>query len=308
MALSLLPLAMHGKAWTPETLPMVHLEDARKYVCNPDGVLSPAVADSIDAILFALERDKGIETVVVAVKRIEGGDPYTFAMDLGRRYGIGSKKQSTGLIVLLSTDDRCYQILTGNGLEGTLPDALCRRVENRIMIPYLKKRDWNNAMLRSMQSINSIIRQDSTLAPDNDKMEDNSAWVALLAIPIFLILLLLFCQKNKSGKRHCPICRRQTMEKRQTQSFIDKRGVMRTKTVWVCSHCGHIEIVDDENDNNQSGIGNGCLLFPLVFLGGGRGGFGGGFGRGGFGGGGGFTGGGSFSGGSFGGGGSGGRF
>ena len=55
-------------AWTPETLPMVHLADARRYVCNPDGLMSAAAVDSTDAVLHRLEREKGIESLVVIVR------------------------------------------------------------------------------------------------------------------------------------------------------------------------------------------------------------------------------------------------
>ena len=91
-------------------------------VCNPDGVLSADATQRTNLLLKALEKDKGIQTVVVVVKQLEGDDPYQFGMDLARKYGIGNK-QRTGLIVILATEDRSYQILTGNGLEGTLPDA-----------------------------------------------------------------------------------------------------------------------------------------------------------------------------------------
>lgn len=128
-----------ARKWTPETLPMVHLKDATKYVCNPDGILKPATVDSADALLSALERDKGVQTVVVVVKQLEGDDPYSFGMALGKRYGIGDGKQRTGLILILATEDRSYQLLTGNGLEGTIPDAISRRIQNRVMVPELKR-------------------------------------------------------------------------------------------------------------------------------------------------------------------------
>ena len=131
--------AADATLWTPEALPMVHLQDAHKWVCNPDGILSPAIVDSVDNIINHLNQEKGIEAVVVVVKRVEGGDCYTFGMDLSRKYGIGSKNYNTGLIVILSTEDRAYQILTGTGLEGTLPDAICKRIEIRKMIPKMKQ-------------------------------------------------------------------------------------------------------------------------------------------------------------------------
>ena len=55
-----LPLTGLAGKWTPETLPMVHLKDARRYVCNPDGVLSQAAVDSTDNLLQALEKEKGV--------------------------------------------------------------------------------------------------------------------------------------------------------------------------------------------------------------------------------------------------------
>ena len=81
-------------AWTPETLPMVHLADARRYVCNPDGLMSAAAVDSTDTVLHRLEREKGIESLVVIVRQIEGGDPYEFGMALARKYGVGSQSGS----------------------------------------------------------------------------------------------------------------------------------------------------------------------------------------------------------------------
>mgnify|MGYP000106838020 CR=1 FL=1 len=41
--------------WTVDNLPMVHLQDARRYVCDPDGLLSVAARDSADRMLARLE-------------------------------------------------------------------------------------------------------------------------------------------------------------------------------------------------------------------------------------------------------------
>lgn len=79
--------------WTVDNLPMVHLQDARRYVCDPDGLLSVAARDSADRMLARLEQTKGIESVVVIVKRLEGGDCYEFGMQLARQYGVGSKSR-----------------------------------------------------------------------------------------------------------------------------------------------------------------------------------------------------------------------
>lgn len=290
LLLLLLPLALEAKKWRADNIEMVYLKDSTQYVCNPDGVLGQNALQVTNQILRSLETDKGVQTVVVVVKQLEGDDPFSFGMDLSRRYGIGNK-QSTGLILILATEDRSYQILTGHGLEGTLPDALCNRVESRIMVPLLKKGDWDAAIVETVKALDKIIRGDDSIANDTD---DDDPWSAIIvgvctilgAILLFF-LLVYFSQKNcpKCGTKHsCTIAR---------EEFIIVEGNRRKRTTWRCRKCGHTFITEtDENNLHNPGSGIG----PTLLMGGMRGGSGRGFG------------GGSFGGGSFGGGGAGGRF
>ena len=127
-------VAAPARTWTPEEVPIPRLQDVRRYVSNPEQILSAATVDSLDRLLGALERDRGVQTLVVVVDRLKGDDPYRFAMTLARKYGVGNRETRTGLVVVLATGDRSYQFLTGNGLEGTLPDGLIQQIEDRIFI------------------------------------------------------------------------------------------------------------------------------------------------------------------------------
>lgn len=289
------PLGSAAAGWTPETLPMVHLEDARRYVCNPDGVLSSTAVSRTDSLLMHLERDKGVEAVVVVVNHIEGDDPYAFGMALSRKYGIGSKTQNSGLIVILAVADRSYQILTGSGLEATLPDAICRRLQNRIMVPALKRGDWNGAIVNTIIALDRYIRNDDELTADADSGSGlNDRIIGLIlaaAVLVFIMCIYFFTQR-----RRCPQCGKRTM--RITDSRRIRTGTgYKVRRKWRCSSCGYTETTD--HDDRSGGLHAGPWLPPFI-LGGGRG-LGLGRGTGGFGG-------GSFGGGSFGGGGSGGRF
>ena len=209
---SILPLYTSAAAWKVKDIPMVHLKDARKYACNPDGVLSPAAVDSIDAILFALEKKRGVQTALVAIKRVEGGDCYEFAMELGRMHGIGSSKQNTGLIIVLSTEDRCYQILTGRGLEGSLPDAICRRIENKFMLPYLKEGNWDEAMLQGVKAVDRVLSGDTTLLSEGTpgkgtNSNSDKAIAAIIVIGAFVLFFFIAKSKEKKN-RVCPRCKK----------------------------------------------------------------------------------------------------
>lgn len=282
--------------WTVDNLPMVHLQDARRYVCDPDGLLSVAARDSADRMLARLEQTKGIESVVVIVKRLEGGDCYEFGMQLARKYGVGSKKQNSGLIVVVSTEDRGYYILTGRGLEGALPDAICRRIQNRYMVPALKAGNWDEAVVASVLAITRYVQGDHSLSPAQRTDDDTfSMWAGLFVAMAIVALMIVIARRDRRSRR-CPQCHKGQMVVTHRQRFRAPDGRMMMRVTRQCSRCGYTELVDedDEDDDHHTGMLAG---FPFLFMGGGHGhGGGGGFG------------GGSFGGGSFGGGGSGGRF
>ena len=135
--------SLQAKEYTVKEIPMVHLQDRTRYVSNPDGILSPSSVATMDSILYALEQKTGIQTLVVAVTGIEGGDCFDFAYRLGKEMGVGQKERDNGLVILLSTDERCVQFATGYGLEGVLPDAICKRIQSRYMVEHLGKDDWD---------------------------------------------------------------------------------------------------------------------------------------------------------------------
>lgn len=289
----LLPLSILAERWTIDALPMVHLQDARRYVCNPDGVMSQAAVDSTDRVLYAMERDKGVQTVVVVVKQLEGGDAYQFGMELGRKYGVGSKTQRTGLIIILSTEDRQYYILTGNGLEGTLPDAICRRIENRVMVPSLREEKWDSAIVGTVKSIDGYVRGDESLKAETASDDDEVAQLIGFGLAAILGMLFFGLVIYASKQSKCPRCKQAHLRVVKRQRV--KVGALSTwqqRVTYRCPRCGHEEVKYEDDDS----FNGGSVVPPIIMGGFGSSGKGGGFNIG------------SFGGGSFGGGGSGGGF
>ena len=140
-------ICLQAKKYTIQDIPMVHLEDRMRYVSNPDSILADSIVAMMDSMLYALEEKTGIQTMVVAVTGIKGGDCFDFSLRLGKEKGVGQQGRNNGLVILLSTEERCVQFATGYGLEGALPDAICKRIQSKYMVPYLGKGDWNTGML-----------------------------------------------------------------------------------------------------------------------------------------------------------------
>lgn len=287
-------LSLYATKWSAQSLPMPYLQDERKHVCNPDQVISLAAEDSINARLYALEHEKGIQAIFVAVEHIDGDDPYTFGMELGRKYGIGSKN-NTGLIVILASKDRSYYILTGNGLEGTLPDAICRRIENRTMVPLLQEGKWSEAMAETARDIDRYIRKDPTLFNNDNEEDDEPMELSLVALAFVLTIGIgSFAFTRFKRRKRCPQCGHYPMKnlsRKRVRNISSNKFYIRVER--QCPKCGFKKTDFEDDIPSQNNAGG---LFPPPFIGGTGHSSGSSFG------------GGSFGGGSFGGGGSGGRF
>lgn len=277
--------------WTPDNLPMVHLMDRTKYVVNPDGILSADEVATIDAELYGLERKTGTQTVVVVVKHIEGDDPYSFGQAVADRYGIGKKGTDNGLFVMLCTDDRSYTILTGDGLEGVLPDAICRRIQDQVMVPRLREGKWGEAMVATVHALVERIGTETFDGMTAEDEGDDAVWAAVVTMMVLMFLLPLII--GRLSRKKCPRCGK-TMTRVKKLLGRETSHMRQWQVTYRCKHCGHeMTVTESENISHDDGPMHGTFI-------------GGGFGRGGGLGGG--PVGGSFGGGHFGGGGSTGRF
>ncbi len=288
--LLLATVVMTAATYTPDNLPIPYLQDRTQYVSNPDKILSQTAVDSLNLWLGEMEKTHGVQTVLAVVERIEGGETYEFCMALGRKYGIGSKEQNSGLIILLSTGDRAYTILTGRGLEGTLPDAICKRIENYQMLPALREGDWDTAMLNAVRAITKYVDGDDSLVGSSDFDDDDTGALIgfILCMLLGLSIIGFAIWYDERRKSYCPSCKQYKMKKISSYTTRNKRlGIRTHHDTYRCSHCDFTkELHWDENLNSGNGAAAAGGALGGSFFGRGGGSFGGSFGGGSFGGGG----------------------
>ena len=142
---SQLHAAVDNEPWSAENIPMPHLTDGEQYVSNPDSILSANTVDSLNKKMGLLDDSLGIETAVIVVNHIKDDDPYRFAQDVFKYYGVG--RNDRGLVILLAYGDRAINMSTGVSLEADLTDAECGSLQRRYLIPYMKVEQPDSGML-----------------------------------------------------------------------------------------------------------------------------------------------------------------
>ena len=197
IGLCILTLPLWSKVYTPSTLPMVHLEDRTRYTCNPDGILSAAAVSTMDSIFYALEQQTGIQTVVAVVDEIDPTDCFEFAHALFTAQGVGQQGKDNGLVILLSTEERCIQFVTGYGLEGSLPDAICKRIQSKYMVHLLGDERWDEAMVAGSRALYNHLMGDPTLINEERQEADDDLQALVTAILIFVIIVYIYIAVRK---------------------------------------------------------------------------------------------------------------
>ncbi len=289
-------LQANNKVYTVDNIPKVHLQDKTRFVNDPDNILSISARDSIDRMLYQLEQKTGIETAVIVVPSIGEEECFDFSHNVLNNWGVGKKGADNGIVILLVTDQRCIQFYTGYGLEGDLPDAICKRIQMTDMIPYLKEGDWNQGMVSGIRA--TCEHLDGTTPVTASAENDNEDLWIIFAFLGFIFIASSIAAFAAWRNSRCPKCKQHKLQRTGTLLISKKNGIKTEDITYTCMNCGNTIVrrqqSHDENYRGRGGGGGG----PII----GRG-----FGGRGFGGGGGF-GGGSFGGGRGGGGGAGSRF
>ena len=244
-------------AMTVDEVPNVHLKDARQYVTDPSAILSTAARDSINLMLGQLEKGSGIEVAVVMLPSIGDDDIFDFAHNLFRKWGIGKKKENNGLLVLFVMDQHKVRFTTGYGLEGTLTDALSKRIQMNEMVPAFKEGKWDEGMVKGVRATVAILKGEvaadqygATSANGNEEELTTFDVIAISMVFIIIILVIVLACRDKK----CPKCKKHAMKTVSTQRLKIALGHGRVKriirTTYVCQNCGH-QITHDTDDNDD---------------------------------------------------------
>lgn len=295
VCLVLLPLsAALARTYRVDEVPNAQLRDRTRYVSNPDGILSAAAVARIDSLCNSLRAQGIAQVAVVAVDDIAGGDPFSFAIELFTRWGVGRAGDDNGLGVLLVKDLREIRFVTGGGLEGVLTDALSKRIQTRYMLPEFRRGDYSAGMVAGIVAVAQLLEgSELDLGLPDQAEEDLPIWMVFLIVLGFMVIplgvLFLIYVHNK----RCPRCKSLALEL-DSQRVLEKGPHYDlVEYTYVCRKCGYT-LTRKGKTGRDNGLGGG--RGGGMILGGGRG-FSGSMGRGG-----------GFGGGSFGGGGAGSRW
>jgi len=181
------------------------------YVNDFAGLLSAGTSQQLESMLREFKEKVGPEIAVVTVKDMGGLDESTYAVELMKEWGIGSKDRNDGILLLVSIDERRLKIEVGYGLEHIITDARSGQILDTYVVPHVKTNDWDTALSQGALMIASLIAEDSGLELNNvitgqyaqqipQTRRSPSGGVSSLIRFIIFVIIFLFLASSRFGR------------------------------------------------------------------------------------------------------------
>jgi uncharacterized protein len=154
--------------------------------------LTSSQIQQLEQKLVAYDDSTSNQIAVVIMKSVGDYDINEYALELGRKWGIGGKSKNNGVILLIAIGDRKLAIQTGYGLEGALPDIYTKRIIENDIKPFFKANDYYAGIDAGTNSIISLIKGE--YKNDNPKAKSkggkgSAGFIVLIIIVIIVIIL-----------------------------------------------------------------------------------------------------------------------
>jgi len=152
--------------------------------------LSASEQQSLEQKLVAFNDSTSSQVAIVIMGSVGNYDISDYAVQLYNNWGIGQKEKNNGVLILVAKDDHKVWITTGYGMEGVLPDALCKSIVNNDIVPNFKAGDYYEGLDAAVNSIESIVKGEYT-ADQYISHGKKFPWFGILiALFIFIIVIV----------------------------------------------------------------------------------------------------------------------
>lgn len=167
------------------------------YVSDLANVIPPEAKSELEALCTDVDHQLGAQFAIVTIPKLGDENIRDFALDLGRKWGVGPKSTREGLLIVISMDHHA-DIEVGRELEPYITDGFAGDTR-RAMTPELRAGDFGAALTGAVDTLATHLAQQKnltfnpTIRPVVHRARRRSngppAWLIVAGIFFFLWLI-----------------------------------------------------------------------------------------------------------------------
>ncbi|MBV9490096.1 MAG: TPM domain-containing protein [Verrucomicrobia bacterium] len=177
-----------------------------RYFNDYANLVGPEIAARLNARLEAFERETSNQILVAIFPNLPPDtDVFTYAVDVFRAWKPGQAGRDNGAILFVFVRDRKIWIQTGRGLEGALPDAICKRITADEMAPAFKAGHYDAGIEAGINAMIAATRGEyrgtgKTHADATRRGDDGSlGFGTVVFLLILLFIIFQFSRRRRFG-------------------------------------------------------------------------------------------------------------
>lgn len=155
--------------------------------------------DRIAKLINTERQKKSFQIGVLMISTLGGDDSLEeYSLKVARQWGVGDKKNSNGVLLLIAKNDRKMRIEVGNGMEGSLTDARASQIIRNTIAPKFRSGDYAGGVESGVKRIIDVA--EGRNISDNDM--DGESIVSTLFIAIFVTIIVIAVLNSKGNERN----------------------------------------------------------------------------------------------------------
>ena len=146
---------LSGGARAAEVIPPAPRDHFNDYA----GIVSPATARQLESELTQFERDTSNQILVAIYPHMQSESSLEdYTVRVFQAWKTGDAARKNGAILFIFSQDRRVRIATGYGLEGALPDALCKQIIENEITPRFRQGDFTGGVAAGVHGMIAATR------------------------------------------------------------------------------------------------------------------------------------------------------
>lgn len=121
-------------------------------------VIDAAPEQAMTELLAKLERDIGVQFVVVSTPDLKGMPIEQYSLALGNGWALGDPQRGDGLLLVVAPGARQARIEVGTGLKPILTDEFIAQIV-QLMVPSFREGNYADGMLIGVVSLEARLRK-----------------------------------------------------------------------------------------------------------------------------------------------------
>ncbi|HNP24091.1 MAG TPA: TPM domain-containing protein [Panacibacter sp.] len=192
----LLCIAVTSAVFSQKILPR---PNSPRLVNDEAHVLSPEQVGILEERLVALDDSTSNQIAIVTIPTLDDYPIEDYAVALFRSWGIGTKKNNNGVLVLVAVNDHKMRIEVGYGLEGAIPDVIAHDIIDNDLAPNFRNGDYYRGFDEAITSLGKAAAGEYSEA--RKRKNDDGGGGSILVFIVVLFVVLMIVGRGRGGGR-----------------------------------------------------------------------------------------------------------